>query len=337
MNHSIRLTLGLTKLAVVAALAALLFVIVINAIKNPIDHASGRYTADFTDVSGLHVDGDVRTKGVLIGKVKDIRLVRRAGRNVAEVAITLTTPYRLTENTVLAVKYQNLTGIRYIDLSVPGEPGKPVTYLPSEKTRPSFDITKLFNGLQPVLTTMSTDEINAFTRNAIALLQGDGGGLAPMLDSARKLTDYARDREQVISTLTANLNRLATTMGGKSPDLIEFLQSLSYPISQAMTVLPLFGKTDQLGPGFTRPIDNMLIDLGLNPESDIDKTLAGAFSSVSAAASTLKLLPAAFAGLQLPPLQANPGAMSCSHGIAQLPTDVTVLLNGSEVVICKPH
>lgn len=88
MNHSIRLTLGLTKLGVVAALAALLFVIVINAIKNPVDDASGHFTADFTDVSGLHVDGDVRTKGVLIGKVKDIRLVRRAGQNVAEVAIT---------------------------------------------------------------------------------------------------------------------------------------------------------------------------------------------------------------------------------------------------------
>lgn len=337
MSHSVRLTVGLLKLAVVAAIAVLLFIIIINAIKNPIDNADGSYSADFTDVAGLHVDGDVRTKGVLIGKVKSIRLEHQDGQNIAKVGLTLTKPYRLTENTVLAVKYENLTGIRYIDLSVPGNPGNPVHHIAADKTKASFDITRLFNGLQPVLHTMSTDEVNQFTQNAIAVLQGDGGGLAPMMDSVQKLMNYARDREQVISTLTTNLDRLSTTMGGKSPDLIEFLQSLEYPMSQAMTVLPLFGKTAQLGPGFTQPIDNMLIDLGLRPDMNVDKLLSNAFSSVSAAASTLHLIPSAFAALQVPALQANPSAMSCSHGIAKLPTDMKVLLNGSEVVICNPH
>ncbi|MBO0852604.1 MAG: MCE family protein [Nocardia sp.] len=337
MSHSTRTAIGLLKLAIVAVIAALLFVIVINAIKNPVDNAAGSYTADFTDVSGLHVDGDVRTKGVLIGKVKSINLERRGEQNVAEIGFTLTKPYRLTDNTVLAVKYQNLTGIRYVDLSAPGDPGKVVNHLPTSKTKPSFDITTLFNGLQPVLSTMSTDDINAFTRNALALLQGDGGGLAPMLDSVQQLMNYARDRQQVISALTTNLNRLATTMGGKSRDLIGFLQSLEYPISQAMTVLPLFGKTADLGPGFTRPVDNMMIDLGLSPEMNVDTLVSHAFSTASAALSTLHLLPAAFAGLQIPALKSNPGAMSCSHGVAKLPTDVRVLLNGSEVVLCNPH
>ncbi|MFE9322622.1 MlaD family protein [Nocardia sp. NPDC052278] len=337
MTHSVRVVGTAIKLAIAAIIAILLFVVVINAIRNPVDGAVGAYTADFTDVSGLHIDGDVRNKGVLIGKVKSIKLVRRGGQTLAEVGLTLQKPYELTANSVLAVKYQNLTGVRYVDLAVPQDPGGPIDHMTADKTKPSFDITQLFNGLQPVLNTMSTDEVNKFTQNAISLLQGDGGGLAPMLDSVQTLANYAHDREQVISVLTANLNRLAGTMGGKSSDLIDFLHSLAYAVGQAMTVLDLFNKTADFGPGFTRPIDQMLIELGLSPELNIDKLLSSAFSSVPAAAESLRLLPGAFAGLQVPALKADSGAMSCSNGLAKLPTDVKVLLNGSEVVICNPH
>ena len=33
-------------------------------------------------------------------------------------------------------------------------------------TQPSFDITALFNGLQPVIATLSPDDINTFAENA---------------------------------------------------------------------------------------------------------------------------------------------------------------------------
>lgn len=337
MTYRVKFIATLIKLAVAAVIAVLLFVIVINAIKNPVKDARGSYTAEFTDVSGLHVNGDVRTKGVLIGKVKSIDLVRRAGETVAEVGFTLEKPYRLTENTLLAVKYQNLTGIRYMDFSVPAQAGKPTNHLSAKQTKPSFDITQLFNGLQPVLNTMSTDEINAFTQNAISLLQGDGTGLAPMLDSVQKLADYSRDREKVISTLVGNLTRISDAMGGKSPDVINFLQSVDIGVSAAMTVLDQFYKTNTFGPTFTAPVESLVTDLGLTPELDIDKLLSGAFSSVPAAAEALRLLPGAFAGLQMPALKAEPGAMSCHNGVAQLPTEIKVLLNGSEVVVCNAN
>ncbi|MFE2998617.1 MlaD family protein [Nocardia sp. NPDC059246] len=316
----------------------LLFVIVFNAITNPVKDAKRTFTAEFTDVSGLHVDGDIRTKGVQIGKVKSIDLIRRDGRSIAEVGFSLQQPYQLTDDTVLAVKYQNLTGIRYVDLAAPAQPGKPVDRLSTAQTRASFDITQLFNGLQPVLSTMSTDEVNAFTQNAISLLQGDGGGLAPMLDSTQKLADLARDRQQVISTLTANLSRISDSMGGRSPQVMEFMHSLEIPIDQAMTILDKFQGTAVFGPEFMAPVDRLIKELGLNGEFNVDDLLQHAFSSMPAAADALRLLPVTFAGLQLPQMSApGQGAAGCSKGVAKLPTDVKVLLNGSEVVVCTAN
>ncbi|NMN96691.1 MlaD family protein [Antrihabitans stalactiti] len=337
MKYRVIFVKTVVKLVVAATVSALLFVIVINAIKNPVENAARTYTAEFTDVSGLHVNGDVRAKGVLIGKVRSIDLHSQGERTLADVTFSLQDPYELTDKTQLAIKYQNLTGIRFLDFDQTDTTGHQVERLSSDVTKPSFDITQLFNGLQPVLTTMSTDEINKFTQNAIALIQGDGGGLAPMLDSVQRLSDYAHDREQVISTLTANMQRISDTLGGKSTALLDFMQSMSIPIGQAMTVLDQFGKTAFFGPQFLTPIANIMRKIGLSPELDIDQLLTSAFTSATSAAESLRLLPGALAGLQLPQLQSAPAAMHCSNGIAQLPTEVTVLLNGSEVVVCNAH
>ncbi|WP_433598269.1 MlaD family protein [Nocardia sp. CA-135953] len=338
MKQSTRTLIRVVQLTIAAVITVLLFTITINAIRNPVSDATAMYTADFTDVSGLHVDGDVRTKGVLIGKVESIDLVHQSGQSIAKVRLTLKKPYLLTDHSVLAVKYQNLTGIRYLDMSEPNGPGKPTDHLTTAMTKPSFDITQLFNGLQPVLNTMSTDEVNTFTQNVISMLQGDGNGLAPIMDSVQKLGDYAHNREQVISILTANLNRMSQTMGGKSSDVMNFLRSMSIPVGRALSVLDEFTKTDAFGPAFTRPIDRMLIDLGLDPELDVDKFLQAAFpAGVPAVADALRLLPNAFVGLQLPAVNAHPNAMKCSNGIAVLPTDVQILLNGSEVTVCNAH
>ncbi|MBH0781024.1 MlaD family protein [Nocardia bovistercoris] len=336
MSARVGMLLTLGKLAVAAALSVALFAIVLSAITNPVDGETSLYTAEFTDVSGLHVNGDVRTKGVRIGKVRSIELIRDGSRSKAEVEFSLADSYRLFDNTVLAVKYQNLTGVRFIDLETPEHAGRAVRRLPATATRPSFDITELFNGLQPVLDTMSTEQINTFMANAITLLQGDGSGLAPMLDSVERLADLARDREQVISTLVANISRIADSMGGRSPQVVGFLHSLSFPIAKAMTVLQEFPKTAAYGPEFLTPVHRLLDELGLDPNMNVDELVGRAFASTSSAAEALRLLPVAFAGLQLPQLTTPAaGALKCGNGVVQLPTEVRVLLNGSEVVVCN--
>ncbi|MBV6761660.1 MlaD family protein [Rhodococcus opacus] len=337
MSNRTRYIVTLVKLAVAAAVSVVLFIIVISAMKSPVTNETNSYTAEFTDVSGLGAHGDIRTKGVRIGKVESVELIRDGGRSLAEVHFTMEKPYQLTSDTILAVKYQNLTGVRYIDAEFPENAGEAVDRLPADKTRASFDITELFNGLQPVLATMSTDDINTFTENAISLLQGDGSGLSPMLEDAQKLAGLAHDREQVISTLTGNLARISDSMGGRSPEVVEFLRSVSFPIAKAMTVIDEFPKTAAFGPEFLTPIKRLIDALGLQPGMNVEQMLSDAFASVPDTAEALRLLPVAFAGLQVPQTAAaGPNGLQCTNGVAQLPTDVEVLLRGSEVVVCNP-
>lgn len=325
----------LLKLAVVVVVAVVLLVIIMNAAINPFKNASQEYTADFTDVSGLRPNGDVRIRGVQIGKIRDIAIVRDGGQAIARVRFTASDGHRLTSNSTLAIKYQNLTGIRYLDVT-PGDPGDPVSHIGIDHTKPSFDITALFNGLQPVLNTLDTDQINEISENALTLLNGDGSGLKPLLQSIQTLGTYASDREQIISTLVANLSRISQSFGGKADDIIDILHSLEVPIDAAIGVLDEFIKTSVLGPQFMGPIASIVRHLGLSPDMDFNKVIETNFGSADAFANALRLVPGIVGMLNSPTVGIGHSAdLTCSHGPAPLPADVTMLLNGNQVTVCR--
>lgn len=333
MAKSISHTSTTVKLVVVAAVSALLFIIVVNAMRNPVEQTTAPYSADFSDVSGLHVNGDVRMRGMRIGKVSSIDLKQGPKGTYASVGFTMDRDQKLTDKTELAVKYQNLTGIRYVDV-VPGAGGKAITHVPLASTKPSFDITSLFNGLQPVLTTMRTEDVNTFTENAIALIQGDGTGLGPMLDSTQKLADFAKNRQQVISTLTENMSRINDSLGGRSTYVIDFVKALSHPIGNAMKVLAEFQKTAETGPVLIGPIQRIVAGLGIEADMDWEAMIGKYFNTGSDFLKTLEMMPGVVSGLQSSKTQGGV-SKKCTNGYGALPADMEVLLAGSEVVLCK--
>lgn len=335
MRISRRSLRSLAKISVVAAVSVLLFGIIMNAVVNPVAGETKTYTADFTDVSGLRPNGDVRVRGVQVGKVQEIDIVQQDGQTIARVRFTTTMEQPVTTATKLAVKYQNLTGVRYVDMESP-DGGAPTDTVPLARTTPSFDLTTLFNGLQPVLATMNTNEINEISQNALTLLQGDGDGLAPMLDSLQKLGDFATDRQQVISTLVANLARISDSFGGKSDAIIDILRSLEVPVDAAIAVLDEFVGTSVLGPQFLGPVASILRTLGLEKGQDFNKMISDAFGTVGSFGQALQVLPGTLSILDSPRIGIGGASdMQCTHGPADLPADVTVLLNGSGVTVCR--
>lgn len=321
------------KLIGIAVVTVVLFVIVINAMRNPVSQQTHSYTAEFTDASGLNVNGDVRSKGLRIGKVTGVDLEQRDSKALALVHFTLDRDYQLTDTSHLAIRYQNLTGTRYLDFEPGDSAGTNLTHVSASATTPSFDITQLFNGLQPVLATMNTTQINQFASNAIAVLEGDGTGLAPLLDNAQTLASFASDRQQVISTLTQNISRISEVMGGRSDSVIDFLRAISLPIGNALAVIDEFPKMATFGPALIAPLVRVLDAAGLTEDLDIQQLVDGAFSSMTDAIESFRLMPNTLAGIQVGQNRTVP--TTCSNGPATLPSDVRVLLGGSEVLLCK--
>lgn len=325
------------RIGVAVAVSVFLFILLSNTLINPVAVATRSYTAEYTDASGLHADGDVRVRGVRVGKIDSVDLARVNGQNVAQVKFTLDNRYGIVKDTRLAIKFQALTGVRYIDVTDPAEgyrDGDLVTQIPTSMTQPSFDVTALFNGLQPVLATLSPDEINTFTDNAASFLTGDGSGLAPLLDSIRKLTEFVTDRQQVISTLISNLSHVADGIGGSSQKFIHLIDLLNQPVDAANKILDEFRKDFLYSKDFFDPVTRLLHNAGLRNGINVDDAFDKAFSNLDNFFDAFKLVPVVNENIP-PPADDGTAVEPCSRGNFQLPETMDVLLNGQRVVLCN--
>lgn len=329
---------ALWRLAVAVAVSVVLFIVLANALIHPVAVSTRVYVAQFTDASGLHPDGDVRVRGVRVGKVDSVDLVRDQGRNVAQVKLTLDRKYGVVGVSRLAIKFQALTGVRYIDVTNPAEGYRDadlVTEIPTSMTQPSFDVTALFNGLQPVLATLSPEEINTFTANAASFLTGDGSGLEPLLKSIRRLTEFVSDRQLVVSTLMNNLSDIARGIGGTSEQFIHLVDLANQPVDGALTVLDEFRKEMLYSKDFFDPVAHLLNSAGFRNGISVDEAMDRAFSNLDNFFDTFKLVPVI--NENIPPPGEDGGAVEpCSRGDFQLPETMDVLLNGQRVVLCNP-
>lgn len=332
---------ALWRFVLAGIFAALVFTLIVNVLRQPVANETRSYTADFTDISGLRTDADVRVRGVRVGKVKGMRLEHKNGQDIAIVDLSLDNRYSVVSATRLAIKYQSLTGARYIDVTNADEhaAGKPpaqtsITHIPVSMTQPSFDITALFNGLQPVLATLSPEDIDRFTENAANYLLGDGTGIGPVLDSIRKLTEFTSNRQQVVATLMQNLSTIAETFGGHAKDLVQVIEWLDRPIDSALTVLDEFRKSALYGPLYTGHVVRLLANAGFTPgRVDIDDALDRAITAFYNFSDEVKRVPVVWDSVVPPPDPESP--VPCSRGPAQLPASMDVLLNGQRVIICN--
>ncbi|MFD0364161.1 MlaD family protein [Nocardia sp. GCM10030253] len=325
------------RLGVFAVVMAVVLSLILAAIKRPVSGDTEAHDALFTDANGLKVGDDVRMYGVQVGKIERISLdgIR------AKVRLTVTTSTPIYDNSTLAIRYQNLTGQRYIDLQQQPDPGvrlPAAAAIDTKMTVPSFDVTSLFNGLKPVLATMSPEAVNQFTESMLAVIEGDGSGLGPAMDAIGKLSKYVGDRQQVIATLVRNMSDIADRVGGRVHYLVPLLARLTDIFQALQANIGGLAEFAMTAPSVLAPLDRLLNTFGLTEHSgpDVDALIRGLFPDPREAVEVFGRLPGLLASVDaaLPRTVAG-WQPECSKGNADLPKPVQVLIAGQKVAICN--
>ncbi|WP_244975997.1 MCE family protein [Nocardia huaxiensis] len=331
----------LLRLGLFATAMAALLLVVINAIVRPVSGETTSYYGSFTDVSGLKTGDDVRMYGVQVGKVAGIEL----HGTQATVEFTVHDDRPVYATSTLAIRYQTLTGQRYVDVKQPEGPGerlRPGATIGTDRTIPSFDITQLFNGLQPVLAEFSPGALNQFTESVLAVVEGNGDGIGPALDAFEKLSRYVSDRQAVLNLIVANLRDISGQIGGKSPQLITLLKGLADVFTSFRKELDGLLRFAAVAPSTMGPLSSLLGTLGFtetdNPNLEHDLRLL--FPNPDEALDVLGRLPGLLQSLAnlMPPAADSTASlidMNCSKGQGEVPAPFSVLISGQRISICK--
>ncbi|WP_174189513.1 MlaD family protein [Nocardia barduliensis] len=311
--------------------------VVVQAIRRPVGGETIGYHAEFGDVFGLQQNADVRLRGVQVGKVTGISLT---SDHRASVRFTLLARYRLRTTDRLAISFQNLTGQRYLAITAAAEQGP---YLdpaePVADTVDSFDITTVFNGLRPLLREADPQVYNRFAAGLVAMIEGSGGDIAPLLRDLAALTAYAEDRTTVIATIVANLDALSQRLRGRSANLENILRvfhSIFMPVAGRMEeFLSLMDKGSVEMTEIVRTAEALArLLLGARDSSDaLTERIRQAIPDTTAAVRSLSALPGLLEALNALIPRSEP-SRQCANGTITLPVTAAVLLHGRPLTVC---
>ncbi|MUL76524.1 MCE family protein [Mycolicibacterium sp. CBMA 226] len=225
MRHK-REMINVTVFTVVMLLVAAGLVVVFGQFRFA---STNTYYANFADASRLKAGEDVRIAGVQVGSVKSVKL---KSDNTVDVKFTLNDRYQLYTSSRAVIRYQNLVGDRYMEItSGPGELRK----LPAggtvalANTQPALDLDALLGGLRPVVKGLDGKKVNEITAAMIEALQGQGGALNDLLSNTGSFSQTLADRDQLIGDTITNLNTVLGTVDSKGAQFntsIDQLQQL---------------------------------------------------------------------------------------------------------------
>ncbi len=184
------------------------------------------YKAVFTTTSGLAKGSDVRAAGVTLGTVTDLRL---RSDHLAVVTFDASTDVKVSTNTVATIRYKNLTGDMFLDLTQETRGGAEVDandVIPVERTRPALDLDELFAGFRPLLRGLEPNEVNELTGNIIAVFEGQSSSINALLGNVADFTGTLADQDQVIGDLIDNLNTVLGTLDERKSEVNDLVTNL---------------------------------------------------------------------------------------------------------------
>ncbi|WP_183093375.1 MCE family protein [Nocardioides stalactiti] len=215
------------KVAAFALVSILLLLLLVNTMQNGVSGDTREYKAEFADVSGLKVGDDVKAAGVRVGQVTGIETTEEG----AEISFVLVEDQKIYDTTQMIMRYQNLLGQRYIQLSQEGvrgdelKDGATIPMFVTEngqqrwRTDPGFDLTELLNGFRPLFEILQPGDVNQLATSLIKVLQGEGGTIEGLLQQTAELTSFVADRDDVIGDVMTNLTPVLENLAGQGDEL----------------------------------------------------------------------------------------------------------------------
>lgn len=181
--------------------------------------ATHAYSAVMTNVSGLESGDVVKVAGVRVGQVDGLHVLKG---NRIKIDFHVSDAQQLSDHTHVTVRYENLLGNRYLELSQPPGVGKALpigSTIPPSRTTPALDLDVLLNGFRPLFQGLQPQQVNELATGLVNTLQGRGGTVQALLANTASLTNGLADRDKAIGSVLTNLDVLLSSLDAHDTQL----------------------------------------------------------------------------------------------------------------------
>ncbi|MEE2853284.1 MAG: virulence factor Mce family protein [Actinomycetota bacterium] len=209
-----KITGTIVKLSIFSVVLLVFTVMIIVVFGQMRFDRTSKYSAEFSNVSGLRAGQFVRASGVEVGKVDTVELVDGGKR--ARVKFNVDRSIPLYQSTSAQIRYLDLIGNRYLELKRGQGEGAdkvlpPGGFIPLARTQPALDLDALIGGFKPLFRALDPQKVNTIATALVTVFQGQGGTINDILDQTAQLTNQLGERDQAIGEVIKNLNTVLDT------------------------------------------------------------------------------------------------------------------------------
>lgn len=178
--------------------------------------------ATFDDVAGMHDGDDVRLAGITVGEVTAIDVVD--GKARVEFAVGDEVP--LPTDTVVAVRWRNLIGQRFVGL----EPGTAPDLLADgdEVTaiKNVVDLGELVNQLVPLTRSVSPERVNEILTALLTAFDGNDDAFDDLVADFNQLLGVLAERDDTLGQLVADFDTITAAVASRDTQIAQMVDNL---------------------------------------------------------------------------------------------------------------
>lgn len=235
--------LRVIKLVAFATLSAVITTWIAQSITGGEPGSRYELAAAFDDVAGMREGDDVKLAGLSVGEVKGIDV--EGGR--AQVRFEVDDEVQLPSDTVVAVRWRNLIGQRYLGL----EPGSAEDLLADGDTvggaKDVVDLGQLVNQLVPLTRAVSPDQVNEILTTLLEAFDGNDAAFDGLVADLDSVLGMLADREATIDQLLVDYDQIAAAVASRDAQIGQMVDNL-------VAISGTFAEHDQL-------LDTTLVEL----------------------------------------------------------------------------
>ena len=224
-------------------------------------------TAKFQNASQLVKGNQVKVAGVPAGSIDSIEL---GDDGQALVEMKVAEDYApLAQGTHATIRSSSLSGIanRYVDLSLPAEPGEPIEsggVIEQVDTTSEVDLDQLFNAFDEPTAAGLKSVIKGFARSYDGIGPQANRGfyyLNPFLSTSRRVFSELNSDQRALESLIVDGASLSEALASRSPDLEQLVGNLNGMMGTiGSREAELASAVGQL-PGFMRQFNTTAVNL----------------------------------------------------------------------------
>jgi phospholipid/cholesterol/gamma-HCH transport system substrate-binding protein len=180
---------------------------------------SKRYSAYFSEASGLASGADVQVAGLKVGQVSSIQL---DGTKVL-VTFDVGGGVRIGDRSEAEVKTKTLFGTKVLEVTARGD--SPLSGpIPLERTRPAYQLADALGELSTTISGLDTGQLNDSLTTLAQTFAETPNNVKIAVDGVARISQTLNERDAQLRDLLANANRATKVLAERSGKIVDLVR-----------------------------------------------------------------------------------------------------------------